>query len=337
MYNPDINNIQTEFSIIDIINYSNIYFILWFLAVYFIIFFILGIFNTQSSTTNNGIIASRTLDFIVFVSLLVYTVLNFKYWKNNMDGGITNLKNIIDFPYLFISIMIFIFVLYLLIFITGIPMSNDSKPYTIVLLETVAWLSLFIVLIIDFFKYYLGISITDLLQGIRINNDDDKTGGDDKSKEDKEEVFNISNNIYNYEDAKTVCSVYGARLASYDEIEDTYKNGGEWCNYGWSDNQMAFFPTQKSTWDKLQINPKTKNNCGRPGINGGYMGNPKLKFGVNCYGIKPKPTDADLERMKTHTIPVIDTEEDKKLKYFKDNAYRLLNINSFNVNKWSEW
>ena len=28
--------------------------------------------------------------------------------------------------------------------------------------------------------------------------------------------------------------------------------------------------------------------CGNPGINGGYFANPDLKFGVNCYGIKPK-------------------------------------------------
>ena len=70
------------------------------------------------------------------------------------------------------------------------------------------------------------------------------------------EVFNISNNLYTYDDAQAVCSVYGAQLATYEQIEDSYKNGGEWCNYGWSENQMAFFPTQKSTWDKLQKHEK---------------------------------------------------------------------------------
>ena len=28
--------------------------------------------------------------------------------------------------------------------------------------------------------------------------------------------------------------------------------------------------------------------CGKPGLNGGYFSNPQLKFGVNCYGVKPK-------------------------------------------------
>ena len=41
-------------------------------------------------------------------------------------------------------------------------------------------------------------------------------------------------------------------------------------NYGWSDGQMAYFPTQKDTWDKLQKNPNTKHACGRPGVNGVY-------------------------------------------------------------------
>ena len=39
---------------------------------------------------------------------------------------------------------------------------------------------------------------------------------------------------------------------------------------------------------------KSVNNCGRPGVNGGYFDNPNIKFGVNCYGQKP-----DAERTKT--------------------------------------
>ena len=80
-------------------------------------------------------------------------------------------------------------------------------------------------------------------------------------------------------------------MATYDQIEASYKNGGEWCNYGWSEGQMAYFPTQKDTWNSLQENPDTKNVCGRPGINGGYIDNPYIHFGANCYGIKPKQPD----------------------------------------------
>jgi hypothetical protein len=158
----------------------------------------------------------------------------------------------------------------------------------------------------------------------------------------KNEVFNISNNLYTYDDAQAICSAYGAELANYDQIEDAYKNGGEWCNYGWSDGQMAFFPTQKSTWDKLQKTTDHKNDCGRPGINGGYFANPYIKFGVNCFGKKPGPSPAELDRMalnKDINIPKSekDIELNGKVEFWKQNAADLLVLNSFDRTHWSEY
>ena len=57
------------------------------------------------------------------------------------------------------------------------------------------------------------------------------------------EVFNVSRNNYTYDEAKALCKAYGAKLATYNQIEDAYKSGAEWCNYGWSADQMAFYPT----------------------------------------------------------------------------------------------
>jgi hypothetical protein len=157
------------------------------------------------------------------------------------------------------------------------------------------------------------------------------------------EVFNISNNLYTYDDAQSICSSYGANMATYDQIEEAYNKGGEWCNYGWSDGQMAFFPTQKSTWQELQKDPKRKNNCGRPGVNGGYFANPYIKFGVNCYGKKPDPTASDLDRMqkqkeqdKIQPKTTSDSALDKKVQFWKDNADKLLVLNSYNKDHWSE-
>jgi hypothetical protein len=107
----------------------------------------------------------------------------------------------------------------------------------------------------------------------------------------KKEVFNISNNMYTYQDAQEVCHAFGAQLANYDQIEQAYLKNGEWCNYGWSEGQMALMPTQKATWQQLQ-NTVQKNQCGRPGINGGYIGDDKLQFGANCFGVKPKEPSA---------------------------------------------
>jgi hypothetical protein len=155
-------------------------------------------------------------------------------------------------------------------------------------------------------------------------------------------VFNVSNNYYTYDDARAVCKAFDSRLATYDEIEKAYDHGAEWCNYGWSEGQMAYFPTQKSTWKKLQESELNKNSCGRPGINGGHFSNPNIKFGVNCFGKKPKPTDLEKNMMEAQQdTPIPKTEEeivlDEKVKYYKENGDQLLQLNSFSKDKWSRY
>lgn len=158
----------------------------------------------------------------------------------------------------------------------------------------------------------------------------------------KEEVFNVSNNLYTYEDAGLVCSALGARLATYDEIETAYNNGAEWGTYGWSEGQHAYFPTQKATWQKLQTIKGHEHDLGRPGVNGGYFANPKLRFGVNCYGVKPAPSAADksyMEARKTQVYPKSpeDVLLDKKVKFFMDNKDKIMVINGYNNKQWSKY
>ena len=118
----------------------------------------------------------------------------------------------------------------------------------------------------------------------------------------EKQVFHVPNNIYTYDDAKAVCKAFNAELADYDQIEEAYKQGAEWCGYGWSKNQMALYPTQKKTWKELQKTKEHKHDCGRPGINGGFIDNKKAPFGVNCYGYKPKISSEEQEEMDKHNI-----------------------------------
>jgi hypothetical protein len=155
----------------------------------------------------------------------------------------------------------------------------------------------------------------------------------------KKQVFNIPGNYYDYDNAKALCKAYGAELATYDQIEKAYNNGAEWCNYGWSANQQALFPTQKKTYDYLQTVPGHENDCGRTGINGGYMANPKLRFGVNCYGNKPKITDEEEELMKT-TPPYPQSAQDiafqKRVDFWKTKIPDIL-VSPFNKNSWGSF
>jgi hypothetical protein len=152
------------------------------------------------------------------------------------------------------------------------------------------------------------------------------------------QVFNIPDNNFIYDDAKALCKAYGARLATYEELEEAYNKGAEWCNYGWSEGQMALFPTQQKTWNKLQTIEGHENDCGRPGINGGYMANKALRYGVNCYGYKPRITKTEKELMNEDEIyPKTKEDEaiEKRTEYWKDKLSEIL-VSPFNHDKWSK-
>lgn len=152
------------------------------------------------------------------------------------------------------------------------------------------------------------------------------------------QVFNIPGNTYVYPDAKALCTAYGAELATYKQVEDSYTKGGEWCNYGWSDGQLALFPTQQATYDGLQQIKGHENDCGRPGVNGGYMANPALKFGVNCYGYKPQmtPEEEDIMQQTPHYPQTAkDLAMERRVNYWKDNLTDVL-VSPFNYDNWSK-
>jgi len=171
--------------------------------------------------------------------------------------------------------------------------------------------------------------------------------------EKKKEVFNIDQNIFTYKDAIAICKAYDAELATHAQVHTAYKNNGNWCNYGWTkskDNKQApaLFITQKSYYDKLQKGPlKNRNNCGKPGINGGYFDDLTVKFGANCYGVKP---DADPSKIKYEitsdgrTDSAADgiskslnpTTEDIN-NYKKKINNRSIELRPFNNNKWSRY
>jgi len=52
------------------------------------------------------------------------------------------------------------------------------------------------------------------------------------------EVFNVSRNIYTYEDALPVCKALGAELATFEQVQEAHKQGADWCNYGWVKGQL---------------------------------------------------------------------------------------------------
>jgi hypothetical protein len=153
-----------------------------------------------------------------------------------------------------------------------------------------------------------------------------------------EEVFNIPENIYNYDQAKAVCKAYDSKLATYKQIEDAYEKGANWCNYGWSADQLALFPTNYKTWQKLRKIKGHENDCGRAGINGGYIANPNVRFGVNCYGKKPKITGTEEILMNNSSLfpqTVEELEMERRVAKYKNKINNIL-ISPFNHDNWNQ-
>lgn len=147
-----------------------------------------------------------------------------------------------------------------------------------------------------------------------------------------QEVFHISQNQFTYDEAPAVCAAYGAQMATLEQVIEAYNSGAEWCGYGWSAGGMALYPTQKKTWQELQleIDPGKRTACGRPGVNGGYM-DPSLKFGVNCFGFKPLNEDFKAPA----PLPGVDRQAfNDMVNKFKD-MLNTLELSPFSRSEWS--
>jgi hypothetical protein len=358
------SNSSTNPNVIDILfNNSIVPMLFSFLGIYVLCYLVFGV---ALKSENSAAMIHRAMDVVIFGILMLYVLLMFYNTNNTWKNTTTNIENVLNDPYTIVHTAIFIILFHILLFLFRIPLTGALAPYFVSLFLGGAWVVLIVSLIVWFFHNFLNVSLFDSnlwndltnskpsvnidINGNIVLNAGMKGNTNLKNKIDDnydahathDEVFNISNNLYTYDDAKAVCTAYGARLATYDEVEEAYNKGGEWCNYGWSSDQMALFPTQKLTWYNLQRNPKHKNDCGRPGVNGGYMENPYIRFGVNCFGKKPAATDKDKAEMNANKDMIVPkTEEeielDKKVQFWKENADKLLNINSFNRNKWSEY
>ena len=242
-----------------------------------------------------------------------------------------------------VGILITFFVLFDTLGVTNTSQQGTMPNKALNVLEVIMWGVFIFLLMINGLQYFFELDVKTALVNLfspepRIDMQvDSKNIQVEEKPVSKEEVFHVPGNKFTYKQAKAVCKAFDSELANYSQIEDAYNNGGEWCSYGWSADQMALFPTQKVTWEKLQNKSKcgVNGDCGRPGINGGYMANPNIRFGVNCYGIKPEETD-ELKQL-TNPFPKTKDEleiEDLASKYKK--KINKLKLSPFNKENWKQ-
>ena len=283
----------------------------------------LGALSTNMYDYMNSILSNPSIIIIIVVVLVVYITIFFSLGgsgsssSSSSDTGSFNLF--------------------------GSSASTDSGSSSVMLGVIIAAIVI-VLIMINALQYFFGIDIIAKVKNLFTGNPEIDITVDPVAALAPDEimrspqVFNIPGNDYVYPDAKALCTAYGSRLATYKEVEDAYEGGAEWCNYGWSEGQMALYPTQQKTWDELQKIEGHENDCGRPGVNGGFIQNPAVRFGVNCYGYKPKMTPDEEDLMANNPI-YPKTEKDiameKRVKYWKDKLSSVL-VSPFNHTNWSK-
>jgi hypothetical protein len=245
-------------------------------------------------------------------------------------------------PMLLIAVIALLIIYYYVFSSLGNNEDGNASGFK-VFIETLLWLLFIVLLLLNGMSYIFGIDTIKTIKeifGFKTNTIADLNMNYKMNEIKpilKSQVFHLPERKYSYTDAQALCKAYDSRLANFDELNDAYNSGADWCNYGWSENQMALFPTQEEKWNKLQTLQGHEKDCGHPGINGGYIDNPDLKFGVNCFGNKPSITDEQAYNMRQKPIYNKNAKEikfDSQVDYWRNNLSQI-EIAPFNHNNWS--
>ncbi len=266
-----------------------------FVFAYILVYFALGAFIHADQECFKLIV----VEFVLWGAFVAYTV----YIYNNSDAK--DVDYIIDKIYEFINLKttdsssaVFIISLlvafYVLLLFTGLLFS-DQRPFTVNVVENVLW----------FLALVLGVSL-----GIKYIAKTMKKGGRKDKKEDEPDalsywigqilgggsdasdlilkkgegdyptlnktgVYHITGKFTKSEAAEE-CKRSGGELATYKQLKAGYKyDGKEWCDPGWSEDNIVAFLTQSVNWDNRL--------CGKVGIHAEIINDTSKKYGANCY------------------------------------------------------
>jgi hypothetical protein len=140
-----------------------------FLAIYFIIYAFLGLFYDGSDPLHHTKKAGL-VDIVVFVVIVGIGVLYYyaqppskqdTYWSDLLIAT----KSYFNNAYSILEVVLFIIFFYFGIYLFGIPMTTEEKPWSISFLESNAYILLFVLMFVQFFKYVLKIDIIGVIFG----------------------------------------------------------------------------------------------------------------------------------------------------------------------------
>ncbi len=186
-----------------------------------------------------------------------------------------------------------------------------------------------------------------------------------------DEIFQISNQTFTWEEAKCKCESYGARLATKAELTEAYNQGAHWCQYGWIEDGEAYYPVQQCELDKRAEaireyheilkkhyeDPKkytyhmvneARNKmerhelCGtKSGVQGGKFYNRNVRLGATCFGKKPagmsvREKEAECEKSEAQKRYEAEEEQNQTAKAKCDGKSTNDRFASFNPDHWNQ-
>jgi len=280
------------------------------------------------------------------------------FFNNITRDFYDNVNNIGSNPFVLV-VLIFIILMYYVLFALLGDSSETSGGF--VLIEAILWAVLISLVFMNGLAYFFNINVVTEIKNLfsetpeiqitsntdtNVEDENDTVVEEGQEKKqgqaqpnavvDSKEVYHVPGNNFTYHDAKAVCKAFDGELASYDELKNAQKKGASWCSYGWTKDQLGLYPTSESNWNKLQDKEGHEHSCGLPGVNGGYVSNPHVKLGSNCYGYKPKISDLETNLLKEKNIyPKTNKEKlfDQRVDYWKNRVGNIL-ISPFNTDSW---
>ena len=264
-------------------------------------------------------------------------------YNNISKDFYSSVNNIGSNPTVLVILISTIIVYYIIFsfFGTSNSFNSDNSNNGLVILYSLLWGIIILLVLINGISYFFNINIITELENIfhekpKINIKSISDISNTNIKKDIKETYHIPGNRFTYNDAQAVCKAYDGELATYDQVADSYKKGGSWCSYGWTMKQLGLYPTSQGDWLKLQKKEGHEYDCGIPGVNGGYVANPYIPLGANCYGVKPKQSELEKEYLSDKSIYPKTHKEylfDERVKYWKNRIGNIL-ISPFNNNRW---
>lgn len=290
-----------------------------------------------------------------------------------IDDSVNYLNNFTQNPYLLIVLFFLILIIIVYYIFFNNLGTNSYSDSSFQYISSLIWFIFLIVIFINALVYFFNINIFTEVRDIifmlfndvknlpdnisNSENNKDISGqdisGQNISSEDlsdeniydeennniskyKKEVFHLPGQRFTYNDAKAICKSFNSSLADHNQLSDAQKTGASWCSYGWSKDKLALYPTSQTEFNELQKREGHEYDCGLPGINGGYISNPYIKMGANCYGYKPKKSDLEKQYLdESSRFPKTEKELlfDERVEYWKKRLGNIL-VSPFNNEKW---